>query len=258
MHNPLGKRGLRLGKLPAKPGALKLKFRKYANLSVLPTPPATFGHDSLVMQTWEMFGNDKWGDCFWAGAAHQVMLWRAEAGVPVIFDTAGVLADYGACTGFDPAKPNSDRGTNLADGSAYWQSTGIVDAAGVRHKVAATLELTAGDLQEHLVAAYLFGTVGVGITFPESAMQQFDSGQPWTVVPGSPIEGGHYVPLVARRGGMCVFSTWGAEVSADDAFFSANNDESVVYLDEEMLLDGKSLEGFDLAQLRADLAELGQ
>jgi len=33
-------------------------------------------------------------------------------------------------------------------------------------------------------------------------------------------------------------------------------DEGVVYLSEEMLTGGKSLEGFNLAQLRADLAAI--
>ena len=107
-----------------------------------------------------------------------------------------------------------------------------------------------------LLAAYVFGTLGLGITFPDSAMAQFNAGQPWTVVPGSTVEGGHYVPYLARRGAMSVVATWAKEQYVDDHFTVTNNDENVVYLSAEFLAGGKSLEGFDLDQLNADLATL--
>lgn len=247
---------MKLGKKPAREGAIKLKFRRYANLSVLPTPPAEFGHDALVTQPWGMLGNDNYGDCVWAGAAHETMLWNADASRIVQFTDAGVLSDYAAVTGFDPADPNTDQGTDMAAAAAYRRATGVIDAAGARHLVGAYLAITAGDLAELLTAAYVFGTVGIGITFPDSAMAQFNAGQPWDVVPGSTIEGGHYVPFLARRGGFTVVDTWAQEQGMTDAFTAANNDESVVYFSQEFLTAGQSLEGFDTEQLNADLAAL--
>jgi hypothetical protein len=253
----------KLGKTPARLGAIRLKLSDYIDLSKLPTPPATFGHDSLVTQPLGMLGNDSYGDCVWAGAAHETMLWNAEAGVVVPFTAQNTLSDYSAVTGFDPnATPDSDgnnptdQGTDMQQAAAYRQNTGILDANGNRHKVGAYLAIKTGDLEEHLAACYLFSAVGIGITFPSTAMAQFNSGQPWDVVPGSTIEGGHYIPAVARRNGMLVIDTWGAQQSMTDNFFKANNDESIVYLSPEMLTGGKSLEGFDLAQLNADLADL--
>jgi hypothetical protein len=247
---------LRLGKRPARPGAIKLKLRDYINLSVLPAPPAEFGHDGLVKSPWGMLGNDAAGDCVWAGGAHETMVWNAEAGIVVSFDDTCVLSDYSAVTGYVVGDDSTDQGTDMQTAAAYRKATGLLAADGTRHKVGAYLEIEAGNLEEHLTAAYLFGAVGIGITFPDSAMDQFNAGQPWSVVTGSTIEGGHYVPFLARRAGMFVVVTWAAEQQMQDSFFAANNDESVVYLSSERLKGGKSLDGFDLDQLNADLAAL--
>ena len=251
---------MKLGKLPARPGAIRLKLRTYAYLSVLPTPPAEFGHEALVTEIyamqWGLLGNDSVGDCVVAGGGHETMAWNAAGGLIVPFSTPNTLADYSAITGYDPADPSTDQGADMQVAAAYRQKTGLLDAAGNRHKVGAYLAVDPGDLEMLLTAAYVFEAVGVGITFPQSAMDQFNAGQPWDAVAGSPIEGGHYVPGLARRGGMFKFITWGAEQLATDAFLAANNDENVVYLSPDMLAGGKSLEGFDLAQLTSDLAAL--
>lgn len=249
---------LKLGKKPAREGAVRLRLRDYVDLSRLPTPPAEFGHDRLVTKPLGMLGNDSWGDCVWAGAAHETMLWNREAGKDVTFTTACVLSDYSSVTGFNQSDPSTDNGTDIQAAAAYRQKTGVLDANGSRHKIGAYLSIEAGNVAEHLVACYVFSVVGVGIIVTQSAMGQFNNGQPWSPISGSPIEGGHYVPMVARRGGMCIFETWGTEQPATDAFISASNDESIVYLSPEMLSGGKSLEGFDLDHLKADMAELQQ
>ncbi len=139
--------------------------------------------------------------------------------------------------------------------ASYRKKTGVKDAQGNRHKVAAYLAITPGNLAEHYIAMYLFGAVGIGIKVPNNAIDQFKAGKPWSVTKGSSIEGGHYVPLVAHRGNLlCV--TWGKVQQMTASFFKKYNDESVVYISQEILNNGKSLEGFDLAQLQADLAQL--
>jgi hypothetical protein len=35
---------------------------------------------------WGMLGNDHYGDCVWAGAAHETMLWNKEAARNVLKD----------------------------------------------------------------------------------------------------------------------------------------------------------------------------
>lgn len=243
---------MKLGKTPARKDAVKLKFRDYIDTDLLPAPPKIFGHETSI-QSWQMLGNDEFGDCVWAGAGHETMLWNKEAGRDTPFTDRSVLSDYSALTGFDPAHPNTDQGTDMQLAASYRQKVGVLDGTNRRHKVAAYLAITPGDIQEHLLAAYLFGAVGIGLKFPSYAMDQFNAGKPWTKHVIFTIEGGHYVPLVARRDGQLVCVTWGKLQHMTDAFFKAFNDESIVYLSPEMLTNGKSLEGFNLAQLQADL-----
>lgn len=247
---------LKLGKTPGRAGAVKLKLKDYLDTSALPTPPAQFGHEqTFAAKAWGMLGNDEYGDCVWAGAAHETMLWNKEAAATVAFDSKHVLSDYSKVTGFNPDDTNSDQGTDMQKAASYRRKTGVIDAHGKRHKVAAYLAITPGDIKEHLAALYLFGTVGIGIEFPGSAMDQFNQGKIWDVVNGASIEGGHYIPLVAMRDYLvCV--TWGQLQELTPTFFMTYNDESLVYLSEEMLEAGKSPEGFNAAQLKADLAKL--
>lgn len=246
----------KLGKAPARKGAVKLRLRDYLDTSILPKPPKSFGHEDLVPGAWNMLGNDSYGDCVWAGAAHETMLWNAEAGKQIVFSDQAVLSDYTAVTGFSQGDPNSDQGTDMQVAASYRRKTGVVDAGGTRHQVAAYLAITPGDVEEHKLALYLFGAVGIGIRFPGYAMDQFNEGKPWTRHLFYSIEGGHYIPLVARRGGRFVCVTWGREQPMTDAFFKKFNDESVAYVSLETLKDGRSLEGFNAAQLQADLEAL--
>lgn len=242
---------LKLGKTPARLGAVKLKFETYADTSALPKVPKSFGHEGLIAD-WGMLGNDQVGDCVLAGGGHETMMWTKEGGVPVQFSTANTVKDYSRITGYNPADPNTDQGTDMQAAASYRQKMGLADANGKRHKIGAYLALRPGDLNQHLLAAYLFGAVGIGIEFPSSAMDQFNSGKPWSIVRGSKIEGGHYVPVVAHRGNLVVV-TWGRTQQMTTTFFKKYNDESVVYLSPEMMVSGKSPEGFDMTSLMSDL-----
>jgi len=245
----------KLGKTAARPGAVTMKLTAYLAKAQLPVPPADFGHYDLVSR-YGMLGNDNYGDCVWAGAAHETMMWCKEVGSAVKFTDKGVLGDYGKVAGFDPKDPDSDQGTDMQVAASYRRKTGVKDATGKRHKVVAYLAITRGNLEQHLSAAYLFGAVGVGIKFPKSAMDQFNAGKPWDVVAGSPIDGGHYIPLVGRRNGNLLVVTWGKVQEMTPAFFEEYNDESVVYLTKEDLKAGVTPEGFNVKQLTADLASL--
>ncbi len=242
----------KLGKTPAR-HAIKLKLRDYA--TALPATPDVFGHEALLPANVGMLGNDQFGDCVWAGAAHETILWNLEAGATVTFTADDSLADYAAVTGFKPTDPSSDQGTDMQVAAAYRKATGVIDASGNRHTVAAYLAVEG--LEEAASAAYLFGACGIGIQVPSSAQDQFSAGEPWDVVDGSSIDGGHYVPLVGRAAnGNYLVITWGRVQEATPAFLERYQDEAIAYLSDEFLTGGKSLEGFDLPTLTADLAAL--
>ncbi len=256
---------LKLGKLPATADDRDLLFANYVDLgTVLPQVPDAFGHEQAVPE-WGMLGNgpdpemgpnfEGAGDCVFAGAAHETMLWTAVGDGEATFSTHGVLDDYGAVTGYTPSDPNSDQGTNVRDALNYRRQTGVVDAHGQRHTIGAYVALQPGNLDHLYAALYLFGAVGIGINFAETAMQQFHNGEPWDVVAGAKIEGGHYVPLVAKRSGMLDCVTWAKVQPMTLEFFTTYCDEAYALLSADLLgEDGVSPEGFKLAELQADLA----
>jgi hypothetical protein len=118
------------------------------------------------------------------------------------------------------------------------------------------LALEPGNLGHLYQAVFLFGAVGIGLQLPQSALDQFDQGKPWSVVPGSPNEGGHYVPLLGRTASGLAVVTWGDTQLMSEAFLTTYCDEAVAYVSQEGLVDRKSPEGFDYAALLEDLKEL--
>ncbi len=253
--------GLRLGKQPATDDTRDLLFTKYVDATQIPPAPAEFGHETLFPpKGWGMLGNDEWGDCAWAGPAHETMLLSTEGAHPATFTTANVLSDYAAGTGFNPSAgpPGSnptDQGSNVRDVLQYRRKTGIIDEGKKRHKIGAFVKLEPKNLNQIYQALYLFQAVGIGLEFPRSAMEQFNEGKPWSVVEGAQIEGGHYVCCVAKHQDIDIV-TWGALQQMTVPFFEKYCDEAWAYISTEDLQKGKDPDGFKLSQLKEDLAKL--
>ena len=248
----------RLGKLPARKGAIKFKLGTFFAARNLPTPPAVFGHYGSVEKFYGL-GNDKWGCCVFAGAAHETMIWSVAGGRPrARFTIKDVLSDYSAVTGFDPAKPETDAGTDMQIAASYRRKTGIIDATGKRHTIDAYVAPRVGDADELALAVYLTGAAGVGLMLPNSAMDQSDRSEPWSVVQrDGGIAGGHYVAAVGRRAnGNFVVVTWGKLQEMTPEFYARYSDEGIAYVSLELIRDKVSPEGFDADQLRAALANL--
>jgi hypothetical protein len=241
---------LKLGKLPARPDAVKLKFSSYKTLPTYPTS------EKAVDLPWQMLGNDTVGDCVLAGAGHETMAWNHEANKTVTFTDKSVLSDYSAITGYNPNDPNSDQGTDMVVAASYRKKTGVVDANGVRHKVGAYVALTVGDTTQVKEAIYLFGAVGIGFQFPDYAMDEFNNGETWHLKTGGTIQGGHYVPAIGYSSRYLYVVTWGKLQRMTWGFYRKYSDESIAYLSPEFLTGGQSLEGFNLPQLQTDLQNL--
>ena len=94
------------------------------------------------------------------------------------------------------------------------------------------------------------------LTLPITAKTQ----EVWDVAPkgGAHAQkgswGGHcvFVPKYDQHGFTCI--TWGQLKTMTLAFWKKYCDEAIVYLTDERLTNGKSLDGFDLIALRHDLA----
>lgn len=246
----------KLGLNPSPNEAFPLKLGTYLKPAALPKIPGSFGHENLITD-YGMLANDQVGDCVIAGSDHEVMIWNAAAGNPVPrFTTDTALSDYSAITGYDPDDPTSDHGTDMATAAEYRKTTGMVDADGNRHKIAAYLEIEPGNLAELAAATYLFGAVGIGIVVTDIAQQQFAEGKPWSFRAGGNIMGGHYVPVVAKRGAYFTVVTWGKLQKMTWAYYMKQSMRAIAYISDEYLHNGESPEHFDKAALLRDLAAL--
>lgn len=237
---------MRFGKLPFEEDARDLRLH---DLQEPLGYPEEFGHEEGL--DWQgMLGNDEVGDCVFAGAAHETILLGNEGGHHPEFSTEEVVKDYSTVTGYKPGDPSTDRGTEVREAMKYRASKGIRDASGKRHHIGAYLRLRPKDVNELYRAVYTFGCVGIGIEFPESAMNQFREGSEWRVAVNSPIVGGHYVPVVARRDGRPVCVTWGRAQPMTEAFYETYSDEAWVYVSSSALKkDGRTPDGLDKAEL---------
>lgn len=258
---------LKLGKKDHVEDRRDFKFLDFVKPSVvLPKIPQYFGHEKYLK--FPMCGNGPddtvrpgfggAGDCVLASADHQTQLWLNQQGVPsprFLFNGATAIADYSAVTGYVVGDDYTDNGTMIRDALKYRQSTGIIDTKGNRHKIGAYLQLDPGNIDHVLMSMYLFGACEIGIQFPSSAWSQL--GKLWKPVAGATIEGGHDIPLVARRspGWRCV--TWGATQYLNLAFFQKYCDEAWAIVSPESLRKtGLTAEGFDLQGLNDALAGL--
>ncbi|HVX56452.1 MAG TPA: hypothetical protein VHA37_01860 [Candidatus Saccharimonadales bacterium] len=232
---------------------LKLKFSDYA--VALPLLPKTFGHVGTaqppVPSGWGMLGNDQYGDCVVAGAAHGLMTWNWATGrqIPQFADQE-IVKQYLGLTG------GQDDGLDPVEFAAWWKSTGLADAAGKRHQIRSYTAVT--DPQQAIEAAYIFGFSGLGLYIPDSAEDQFSNGHVWDDLHSQPA-GGHYVPLVGRNSaGNLVVVTWGKLQAMTPEYLNKYFMGGVAYTSEDyMTAAGISPEGFDFTQLDDDMAGIG-
>lgn len=254
---------LKLGKKPARPGAVTFKFSDFVTIAQMPTPPANFGHEKLV-KNWGMKGNDVAGDCVFAATAHNIMLWNAEAGKRVDISDATTLKNYSAFTGYDPAQTDpttgenpTDQGTDMAQWLSAWRKTGFVDDHGTAHKIGAYLSLDPHNPNEMRYAAYYFDGVLIGVNFPQQWMDIFNQGgRVWPALHNPNYDGGHCITTVSYRDKRPYDITWGAGVELTLGAVAQTCDEAYAILTPEKLVKGVDLNGFNQAKLTDYIKQL--
>jgi hypothetical protein len=245
----------RLGRCPSAPEkvAKRLQLTDFADVPyILPKIPQDFGHEMVVpARGWGMNLNDKLGDCVIAGAYHEHKLWNAVAGRRFAYTDDRVLEMYEDIAGYDPNRPETDGGTDMAAAASYRRRLGILDTRGKRHKIDAYVALEAGNWEQLRVCMYLFGAAAIGMVFTDKNSDQFDAGKPWDYDPAAKPEGGHYVPAVGDRQGIISCVTWGALQGMTRKCYDKQVDEALGYVSKEYLTTKgkKTPEGFDLPAL---------
>ncbi|GAA1966957.1 hypothetical protein [Catenulispora subtropica] len=236
-----------MGKLrPQFPTALH-DMHYYAT-APLPKPPAEVDHAKTVTAGFPMDGNDQYGDCTMAAAAHLIQAWNAQTGIdlPVPADT-DVIAQY--------LKLSHGKDSGLVESHVLksWMSEGLWE-----NKIVGYAPVNVHSLEGLKQAIAYFGGVYVGVQVPKNAEIQFADGRPWALEPdwqAEPIQGGHAVPILGYDGRWMYCVTWGAVQKMTWDWWSVYGDEAWVILSEEFQQAGK-IGGLDVAMLKADLASL--
>jgi hypothetical protein len=257
--------GLKLGKLPAQPRPKDLRLHNY--MTSLQNIPDRFGSGTMYTD-WGMLGNGPddtvekgflgAGDCVIAGADHETMLVnKIRHGHDVLFDGGDAISDYSAVTGYVLDDESTDNGTDVHQALDYRRTIGVIDTMADRHKIYGYASLEPGNWNQLIEATWIFGIVGVGFKFPQSAMDAFDNGQIWDFDPNDPDpQEGHYVPCVGTmdKTVKATAITWARRQEFTKAFYEGYNDESYAILSQELIrATGRGYHGFNLAQFNEDL-----
>ena len=199
------------GRLPEDRSKPRLTLAPHLRAAI---PPAAADWYSRV-QAWGELGNALWGCCVFSGNGHIIEQQTAlgEGNETIVTDTE-TLAEYTAVTGFNPdaGPPGSnptDQGALIQDGLADLRKNGLAG-----QKIAAFARVTQGDHSEVKTALAELGAVSLGVNLPQSAMDQFDAGQPWTVSGNATILGGHCIIAVGYDAEYVYIVSWGKVVPA--------------------------------------------
>lgn len=242
----------RLGRLPADPTTPRLRLSTFLT-GTAPSYPENMDWLSKV-SNWPMYLNDSLGDCTCAAVGHLIQAFTTYGqGATVAIKDSDVLTAYEAVSGYNPRTGQNDNGAVVQDVLSYWRKTGVGG-----HKILAFAEVDFKNPDELRQATHLFGNVYLGINFPDSAMEQFNNGQPWDVVPGARSEGGHAINAgyYDVSDNMWKVVTWGQVQSMTQAFWDKYVEEAWVVVSQEWLKDNKNPEGIDMSVMGDEFTKI--
>ena len=258
---PLSKHGIdhrlvKLGRLPYRHDRRNLQLVKYLPRA-LPAAPDAYDWLSKASPFGPM-GNLSVGDCTCAGAGHLIQMWTANQGRKTVLPDADILAVYSKLSGYVPGNPSTDNGAAIQDVLNYWRTRGVAG-----HKCLAFAQVNPLNRTEFCQAVDLFGSVDMGSEIPQSAVDQFDAGQPWDVVANDGgIVGGHSYECVGYNSTGPLYVTWGKVVQATWAWhdkYLAPGDGGeawVVITPEWFNAQGNDPQGIDTVALGADFTAM--
>lgn len=250
--NPGFAKGLR----PVLPERDHLKFNDF-----LVGMPIALLTDIAPSLSYPMDGNDSVGDCVVAMWDHlRQVITQLLTGTGLNFTQDEIWAFYKTQNpGFDPngtAETNgpgssSDNGMNIQLLLEYLQKNGyILGFAKVDHT----------NPTEVKAATYIGLALAAGVTLQQAQMDQFSSGQPWTPVAGSPIDGGHGVPFVGYWQSPQDYTliTWAKLQQCTQEFMNTQVGELWFVLTQYHVDHPNFRDNFDLAGFSKAVAQITQ
>lgn len=236
----------KFGKLPPEFDDRTPRLENFLDVPKLPPLPETTDWFAMTSPL-NMAGNDQWGDCVRAGAAHVVQTWSANAGREIVTPNKMCIDEYLMLTG------GVDSGLNMLEFLKYWRKIGI-DCPDGKHKIGGFVAIDPKNITSWRYTNYLFGGVYGGFNVPQSAIDQFDANKPWTVVKDSPTVGGHCVNGAIATPRMISLGTWGKKQWATVDFVGQYFDEAYAVISLEWFnKDHITPSGFYWRELKAYL-----
>jgi hypothetical protein len=257
-HSRIDHSGMRLGRKAIKTDSRTLALGRYFTPALKPPPPACDWTKGIT--SWGMMLNgpeanepqfpNGLGDCTIAGAAHAIQVWTANNGSMVTLPDSTVLNYYEQWDGYVPGEPSTDNGGIELDVLNDWQKNGFAG-----NPLLAFADPKPANLTEVRQAISLFGGVYIGLSLPLTAQTQ----TVWDVTPNGGAKakpgswGGHcvFVPKYDQKTFTCI--TWGQLTTMTVAFWNKYCDEAHALLSPQWISAKGAPNGFNLAELQADL-----
>jgi len=238
------------GKLAAEHDPRTLMMKSYL-IPGLPDPPQTV--DSIaraeakvpaftVERSCPMDGNDQYGDCTYAAAAHDITVFEALVGRDTVPNQQAVVSEYLSFTG------GKDTGCVELRVLRHWKKNGILG-----RKISAFVGLRLHNQEDVKRAIWMFGAAYLGFQVQANAESDFFAGKPWQ--PGPSDGSGHAVTAVKADDNWLWLLTWGKLQQASWDWWYAQVDEAYATLPEEAAEQGFS-DQFDFAALESDITLL--
>jgi hypothetical protein len=201
--------------------------------------------------------NSDLGDCTIADVSHAIETWtKFSGGTEVTISDADVLKMYSRVGGYIPGNPNTDQGCVIQDVLNDWRRIGIGTPA---HKILAFLSVDHTSLAEMKACCWLFGGVTLGVRLPQSALDQFSAGRPWTYYANAnnTIVGGHDVRLLGvDASGVMYEGTWGTIQQVDPSWMVFVEEAWSQASSADWIKNNTSPEGLDVVALNAAFTQL--
>ena len=232
-----------LGKLRPIHDSRTLQIERYLPAALPPPPPSCTRTTNI--KKWGVCGNDQYGDCVFATAAHEILLWNAiELGNTTPIADSAVIAMARHLHGLD--------GYAILDRLNYWRKNGMW-----AHQIHAFADIACGAIEKHRQAIHIFGCSDIGLQLPEA----WKKPGVWDVGHGRQYErgswGGHSVPLTDYDEDVFYCITWGQPQAITPAAVTCYCDEAYAVISKDWYAKNQnSPTEIDINSLDADLAEI--
>lgn len=247
----------KLGRRAIKTDSRTLRLSRYLTAGLAAPPPLYDWTRGLTR--FGMMLNDSLGDCTIAALGHAIQIWTTNTSAELTLPDATILNGYQQFCGYNPADPTTDQGGFALDVLKDFKSQGLGGQT-----IIGFMAANPANTRELKQAIYLFGGVYIGLNLPISAQSQ----AVWDVVPddgtGNTVPGswgGHAVFVPAYGGTNKVLTdatciTWGGLQKMTRAFWVKYVDECYAPLSPSWIAATGAPNGFNLAQLEADLSQI--